>query len=231
MPDTPGTSDARADPRVGGPPGRVALVRHGETAWSASGRHTSVTDVDLTAHGEHQARTIPTILAGLGLHPATVLVSPRGRARRTAELAGLEPNTVTADLAEWDYGRYEGLTTPQIRAQRPGWELFTDGCPGGESPEQVAGRADRLLAQVRRLTDAGDVALVCHGHISRTVAVRWVGLPVSAGALVAMDAAAVTVLGHYHGGPIIEHANVVPFVTRPHHPGTHAGDVTRRDHR
>jgi probable phosphoglycerate mutase len=220
------------------PPGRIALIRHGQTTWSASGRHTSVTDVDLTPTGEREARAIPGLLAGLGVHPASVLVSPRRRARRTAELAGLvDPNepanesaaaaqsavtagsaaadtgAVTADLVEWDYGDYEGLTTPQIRARRPGWELFTDGCPGGESPEQVGERADRLLTVVRDLTAHGDVALVCHGHISRTLTVRWVGLPVAAGALIGMDAGAVTVLGTYHGGPIIEHANVLPFVT------------------
>jgi probable phosphoglycerate mutase len=220
MPDaTPGTADPA-------PSGRVALIRHGETTWSASGRHTSVTDVDLTPTGEQQARAIPTLLAGLGLHPATVLVSPRRRAVRTAELAGLitpdgaaagqesDPaGPVAGDLTEWDYGDYEGLTTPQIRASHPGWELFTDGCPGGESPHQVAERVDRLLARVRSLTAGGDVALVCHGHISRTLAIRWVGLPVMAGALIGMDAGAVTVLGTYHGGPIIDHANVVPFVT------------------
>jgi probable phosphoglycerate mutase len=204
-------------------PGRVALIRHGETEWSASGRHTSVTDVDLTRHGEVQARTVASLLAGLRLHPATVLVSPRRRARRTATLAGLdEPAdrvTVADDLVEWDYGDYEGLTTPQIRQRRPGWELFTDGCPGGESPQQVAERADRLLGRVRDLATGGDLALVCHGHICRVLAVRWVGLPVAAGALVAMDAAAVTVLGHYHGGPIIEHANVVPFATNPEETG------------
>jgi len=216
--EPPGGADAN-------PSGRVALIRHGETTWSASGRHTSVTDVDLTATGERQARAIPTLLAGLGLHPATVLVSPRRRALRTAELAGLiapdgaatqagpdRTGVVTGDLVEWDYGDYEGLTTPQIRTHRPGWELFADGCPGGESPRQAGERADRLLARVRTLTGHGDVALVCHGHISRTLAVRWVGLPVTAGALIGMDAGAVTVLGTYHGSPIIDHANVVPFV-------------------
>lgn len=229
---TPNASDAHLNPPsppsspFDGPPGRVAVIRHGETAWSASGRHTSVTDVGLTRRGERQARTLPIVLAGLGLRPATVLVSPRTRARRTAELAELDPNTVTDDLAEWDYGRYEGMTTQQIRAQRPGWELFADGCPGGESPAQIAERADRLLARVRPLTEAGDVALVCHGHLGRTLAVRWVGLPVTAGALLAMDAAAVTVLGQYHRSPIIEHANVLPFATGNRPPATRgAGDA------
>jgi probable phosphoglycerate mutase len=197
----------------GDPPsrGRVALIRHGETAWSASGRHTSVTDVGLTARGEVQARTIPRLLAGLRLRPATVLTSPRIRAIRTAELAGTAEHVVTDELAEWDYGDYEGLTTAEIRAARPGWDLFTDGCPDGESPAQVGDRTDRLLDTVRAMLDRGDVALYCHGHISRVLAVRWVDLPVAAAASIAMDAAAVTVLGRYHGSPIIEHANVIPF--------------------
>lgn len=208
-------SPAPTAPGVGLAAGRVALIRHGATTWSATGRHTSVTDVDLTPAGEREARSIPAVLRGLRLDPATVLVSPRLRARRTADLAGLDRPAgraaVTEDLVEWDYGRYEGLTTAEIRAQQPGWDLFADGCPDGESPDQVGRRADRLLDRVRDLTGRGDVALVCHGHISRALAVRWVGLPVAAAALVAMDAAAVTVLGTYHGGPIIEHANVVPF--------------------
>ena len=203
------------DDRIGRPvpAGRIALIRHGETEWSVSGRHTSVTDVDLTAVGERQARGIPAILAGLGLGPRSVLVSPRRRARRTAELAGLgAAPAVINDLVEWDYGRYEGLTTAQIRGERPAWDLFTDGCPGVESPEQVARRADRVLDMARSLAGRGDVALVAHGHISRALTVRWVNLPVSAGALIAMDAAAVTVLGSYHGDPIIEHANVIARV-------------------
>lgn len=200
------------------PTGRIALIRHGETEWSATGRHTSVTDVDLTSHGRDEARVIPRLLAGLQLRPAAVVTSPRVRAIRTAELAGMAERTVSEDLAEWDYGQYEGLTTPEIRNRRPGWDLFSDGCPGGESPAEVHDRADRLLGTVRPMLDRGDVALVCHGHISRVLAVRWVDLPVAAAALIAMDAAAVTVLGHYHGSPILEHANVVPFRKEPPEP-------------
>jgi probable phosphoglycerate mutase len=158
---------------------------------------------------------IPRLLAGLQVRPAAVVTSPRIRAIRTAELAGMAERTVSEDLAEWDYGRYEGLTTPEIRSRRPGWDLFADGCPGGESPAEVRERADRLLDTVRPMLGSGDVALVCHGHISRVLAVRWVDLPVTAAALIAMDAAAVTVLGRYHGAPIIEHANVVPFHKEP----------------
>jgi broad specificity phosphatase PhoE len=190
---------------------RIALIRHGQTTWSASGQHTSVTDLDLTAHGVVQARTIPALLSGLGLAPATVWSSPRLRARRTAELAGLAIDEVVDDLAEWNYGGYEGITSKQIRIDRPDWSIFTDGAPGGETPEQVAARADKVLAGALEALELGDVALVCHGHMSRVLAVRWVDLPITAGGLILMDPAAVTVLGNYHDKPCIEHANVVPF--------------------
>lgn len=190
---------------------RIALIRHGQTTWSASGQHTSVTDLDLTAEGEQQARTVASLLTGLRLDPQTVWSSPRMRARRTAELAGLVVDEVVPDLAEWNYGEYEGITSTQIHLGRPGWSIFTDGAPGGETPEQVADRADRVLAAARDALADGDVALVCHGHMSRVLAVRWVDLPITAGGLILMDPAAVTVLGDYHGKPCIEHANVVPF--------------------
>ncbi|MTD12999.1 histidine phosphatase family protein [Nakamurella sp. YIM 132087] len=194
---------------------RIALIRHGQTEWSASGQHTSTTDIDLTAEGVQQAGAVAGMLTGLELAPRTVLVSPRLRARRTAELAGLTPTAVLDDLAEWDYGSYEGLTSAQIHQDRPGWSIFTDGAPGGESPEQTTARADRALAAARAALADGDVALVCHGHISRVLAVRWVGLPVATGSLLAMSPAAITVLGTYRGDPIIDHANVVPFVGGP----------------
>ncbi len=191
--------------------GRIALIRHGQTTWSASGQHTSTTDLDLTDIGVEQAGVIAGLLAGLELHPATVWTSPRLRARRTAELAGLHIDDVLEDLAEWNYGEYEGITSKQIHLTRPGWAIFTDGAPGGETPEQVTGRADTVLARAREALEQGDVALVCHGHMSRVLAVRWVGLPIASGSLLLMDAAAVTVLGTYHDKPCIEHANVVPF--------------------
>ncbi len=187
---------------------RIALLRHGQTEWSASGRHTSVTDLDLTAEGERQAVVVPSVLAALGLSPATVLCSPRLRAQRTAALAGLPVTRILDDLAEWNYGGYEGSTSEDLRAERPGWSVFTDGAPGGESPGQVGARADRALSVASQALSAGDVVLIGHGHFSRVLAARWVGLPVSAGALLEMDAAAVSVLGHYHTDRSIEHLNI-----------------------
>jgi probable phosphoglycerate mutase len=190
---------------------RIALVRHGQTAWSKSGQHTSTTDIDLTDEGVHQAMTVPQLLWGLDLAPKTVWSSPRLRARRTAALAGLHVDEVLDDLAEWDYGQYEGITSKQIRQSDPGWSIFKDGAPGGESPQQVAVRADRVLAAARDKLAEGDVALFCHGHFSRVLAMRWVGLKVANGGLIMMNPAAVTVLGTYHDEPCIEHANIIPF--------------------
>jgi len=148
------------------------------------------------------------VLAALGLSPATVLCSPRLRAQRTAALAGLPVTRILDDLAEWNYGGYEGSTSEDLRAERPGWSVFTDGAPGGESPGQVGARADRALSVASQALSAGDVVLIGHGHFSRVLAARWVGLPVSAGALLEMDAAAVSVLGHYHTDRSIEHLNI-----------------------
>ncbi len=194
--------------------GRIALIRHGQTEWSANGRHTSVTDLDLTPDGEVQARAVAGLLDGLGIEPIAVLCSPRRRARRTAELAGLAVTEVVDDLAEWNYGEYEGITSAQVHETVPGWSIFTSGAPGGESPAQVTARADRMLERARSLLAGGDVVLIGHGHMSRVLTVRWVGLPVADGALVAMSPAAVTVLGRYHGEPALEHVNVVPFALR-----------------
>lgn len=127
---------------------RIVLIRHGETEWSATGRHTSTTDIPLTTNGERQARAIPSILSALRLAPVSALSSPRIRARRTAELAGLTIQ-IEPDLAEWNYGDYEGLKSAQIREQRPGWSLFTDGAPGGESPAEIGDRADRVLSRAQ----------------------------------------------------------------------------------
>ena len=181
--------------------GDVVLIRHGETEWSASGRHTSVTDLSLTPVGEEQARELGGRLSDRRF--AAVFTSPRRRARRSAELAGLAVTAVDDDLAEWDYGGYEGRTTAEILAERPDWSLWTDGGPGGESPDQVTVRVDRLLARVRPLLSTGDVALVGHGHCLRVVAARWIGLPVDGGALLKLDTATLSELGWEHGRPVV----------------------------
>ena len=126
---------------------RLVLLRHGETEWSASGRHTSVTDIDLTDHGARQAVAVSGTLGRLGVHPVRVLSSPRLRATRTAELAGLAVDEILPELAEWSYGEYEGITSAQIHVDRPGWSIFADGAPGGETPAQARTRADGVIAQ------------------------------------------------------------------------------------
>ena len=180
--------------------GSIVMIRHGQTEWSATGRHTSVTDIDLTAEGAERARALGQLLRRYDF--AAALSSPRLRARHTAELADLTV-TVDDDLAEWDYGEYEGITTPQIRSGRPEWSLWTDGTPGGESPDQVGARVDRLLERIRPELAHGDVALVGHGHLLRVVGVRWVGWPVSAGAALALDPGGLSELGFEHENPVI----------------------------
>jgi probable phosphoglycerate mutase len=188
--------------------GDLVLVRHGETEWSAAGRHTSYTDLPLTARGEEQARALGVALAGRRF--GAVLASPRQRALRTAELAGLPVTATDEDLAEWNYGQYEGRTTAQIRAERPGWDLWVDGCPGGESPAEVGGRLDRVLARVRPLLASGEVAVVGHGHSLRVLAARWIGQPPATGALLRLDTATLSTLGHEHDRPVILRWNVPP---------------------
>jgi broad specificity phosphatase PhoE len=176
----------------------VYLVRHGDTDWSKSGRHTGRTEIPLSAQGELNARRLEARLAPVTF--SNVLTSPRQRARRTCDLAGLGAGAVSdPDLAEWDYGDYEGLTSAEILAARPGWELFRDGCPGGETPSQVGARADRLIAHVRSMQ--GNVALFSHGHFGRALAARWVGLPVGAGERLLLDTASLGVLCYEHGNP------------------------------
>ncbi|WP_121161177.1 histidine phosphatase family protein [Micromonospora pisi] len=179
----------------------IVLIRHGETEWSASHRHTSYTDIPLTTDGERQARAVREQLAGRGF--AAVLSSPRARALRTAELAGLAVTSVDDNLVEWNYGAYEGRTTAEIQVERPGWNLWTDGCPDGESPDQVGGRLDRVLARAAALLPEGDVALVAHGHSLRVAGARWIGLPASGGGLLRLDTATVSALGHEHDRPVI----------------------------
>lgn len=199
----------------------IVLVRHGQTEWSANGRHTSHTDLPLTRVGERQAEALRWGLAGR--HFGLILCSPRRRARDTANLAGLDLATVDDDLSEWDYGEYEGLTSQQIHDNAiPGnpihgnpihgtghddWSLWRDGCPGGESPEEVGARVDRVLARAAKALDEGDVALVGHGHCLRVTGARWVGLPPSAGALFDLDTGTLSVLGHEHGRRVIQSWN------------------------
>jgi broad specificity phosphatase PhoE len=181
------------------------LIRHGQTEWSAAGRHTSYTDLDLTAEGERQARTAGERLAGRTF--VAVISSPRKRALRTAELAGLKVTETSDDLVEWNYGEYEGITSATIHESDPGWSLWTDGAPGGEMPDQVAARIDRVLAHARSLSETGDVALVAHGHSLRVAGARWIGLPASGGGKLKLGTATLSVLGFEHGEPAIDSWN------------------------
>jgi len=177
---------------------RVFLARHGETDWSKSGRHTGRTDLALSAQGELNARRLAGPLSGIGF--ARVLTSPMRRARRTCELAGLGAGAeVEPDLAERDYGAYEGLTSAEILARRPGWRLFKEGCPGGESPARVEARADRLIARLRAMD--GNVALFSHGHFGRALAIRWIGLPIGDGDRLLLDTASLGILAYERGDP------------------------------
>ena len=157
----------------------VYLARHGETAWSLTGQHTGLTDLPLTEHGEAVARNLANRLKHLSFE--AVFVSTLLRARRTCELAGFgDVAVIDPDLVEWNYGDYEGRTTSEIRAERPGWQLFRDGCPGGETVEQVAARADRVIKRLRQVP--GNVLVFSSGHFIRVLAERWIGLGVSAAA-------------------------------------------------
>jgi len=174
---------------------RVYLARHGETAWSLSGRHTGLTDLPLTERGERNARQLAERLEGATF--AKVLTSPLRRATRTCELAGFAAVAeVDRDLVEWDYGSYEGRTSPEIHAERPDWKLFRDGCPGGESAAQVGARADRIVARVREL--GADMLLFSSGHFLRTLAARWLGLEPAGGRYFLLGTASLCVLGYEH---------------------------------
>jgi broad specificity phosphatase PhoE len=179
---------------------RIVLVRHGETEWSATGRHTSRTDVPLTDRGRSQADALGGCLQGWRF--ALVLTSPLQRAAETCRVAGFGDLAQTRpELVEWDYGDYEGLSTPQIRERRPGWSLWSDGVPGGETASQVAARADRVLAEAREA--GGDVALFSHGHFLRVAAARWIDFPGEAGRRFALDTATISVLGFERETPVI----------------------------
>jgi broad specificity phosphatase PhoE len=181
----------------------IYLARHGETAWSLSGQHTGVTDLPLTENGEQNARALRERLGGLKF--AKVFTSPLQRATRTCELAGFgSVAEVDRNLVEWNYGEYEGLTTAQIQAERPDWLLFRDGCPGGESPEQVASRADSVIGRVRGV--GSDVLLFSSGHFLRVLAARWLGLGAIAGKYLLLSTASVSGVGYENSlfEPVIE---------------------------
>jgi broad specificity phosphatase PhoE len=183
----------------------IILVRHASTTWSSAGRHTSRTEVDLDAPGRAGAMCLRRALpAGPYVR---VLSSPRRRAIETCKLAGLGHQVeVNDDLTEWDYGELEGLTTPEIRAVKPGWSLFADGPPGGELLTDVASRVDRVIELVR--TSPGRSAIFSHGHLLRVLAARWVGLSPALGAVLALDPASVSVLGYERETPVIRRWNV-----------------------
>ncbi|HEX2228828.1 MAG TPA: histidine phosphatase family protein [Candidatus Binatia bacterium] len=185
-------------------PQQIYLIRHGETEWSLTGQHTGVTDIPLTENGRRLAKLLQPVLSKETF--ALVLTSPLQRARKTSELAGFGGRAeVDRDLREWNYGAYEGLTTKQIRTQAPGWMLFRDGCPGGESPEQIGARVDRAIARVRAAE--GDVVLFAHGHIFRVFAARWLGFPAAAGCHFLLDTATLNILSYYHEIPAVKRWN------------------------
>lgn len=171
------------------------LARHGETAWTITGQHTGLTDLPLTPRGEDNARRLGERLEGLTF--AAVFTSPLQRAARTCELAGFGAVAQTEpDLVEWNYGRYEGKRSVEIRAEAPDWQLFRDGCPDGESPAQIAARADRVIARLRAV--GGDVLCFSSGHILRVLAARWLGLPVDGGRLLLLGTASLSALSYEH---------------------------------
>ena len=185
----------------------VVLVRHGATEWSRSGQHTGTTDLPLLPEGEDAARAVAPVLAERDF--ALVLVSPLQRARRTCELAGLGGAAVVEpDLLEWDYGEVEGRTTAEVQAERPGWSIWTGPVPGGETLEQVADRADRVIERARAAD--GDVALFAHGHILRILAARWCEWRPRAGKRLPLDTATISILGWEHDYPTLRRWNAPP---------------------
>ena len=180
---------------------QIYLIRHGETAWSLSGQHTGSTDLPLTDNGRKMARKLAPVLAEESF--AMVMTSPLQRARETCALTGLGAHAqIDDDLLEWNYGDYEGLTTSQIQSQSPDWLVFRDGCPGGESPEQMRTRVDRLIDKVRAVR--GNVALFAHGHLFRVFAARWIELPVREGRRFMLYPATLSILSYYRGHPAVK---------------------------
>jgi probable phosphoglycerate mutase len=192
--------------RSSGP--QIVLVRHGETEWSKNGRHTSYTEIPLTLEGERQASSLKTELSGWNFK--LVLCSPRKRALRTCELAGFRQQVeVTEDLAEWHYGDHEGITTKEIRQKDPQWTVFTHQCPGGESPEQVADRCDRVI---RRLKELGDDALIfAHSHVLRVLIARWLELPPIEGRHFVIQTGVLNILSYEHESTVLISLNAASF--------------------
>ncbi|MFD9681095.1 acid phosphatase [Rhodococcus sp. NPDC059969] len=191
---------------------RVVLMRHGETEWARTGKHTGRTEVPLTPLGEMQATATGNRLRTLDLRNPMILTSPRLRAQLTGDLAGLPEERTWDALSEWDYGDYEGLTTPEIRATVPDWTVWTHPCPGGEQSDQIHARTDMVLSMVRSQLPERDVILIGHGHFSRALIARWLELPVTEGKRFALFPGAYTVLGYEHGATHLVHHNVPPLV-------------------
>jgi probable phosphoglycerate mutase len=202
----------------------IYLARHGETAWSVTGQHTGLTDLPLTELGERNARRLRDRLRGLKF--AKVFTSPLRRARRTSELAGFRYMAeLVPDLVEWDYGEYEGRRTVEIRAEHPDWELFRDGCPGGESPQQVAARADRVVNRLRSLP--GDVLLFSSGHFLRVLAARWVGIETFSARSFMLSTASLSALGYEHSlaQPAIRLWNDTHYLHTPNEQDTYVNSL------
>jgi broad specificity phosphatase PhoE len=211
---------------------KACFVRHGETAWSLSGQHTGLTDLALTVHGEEQARALAPRLRSFDF--THVLVSPRLRARQTCQLAGYgAASGIEPDLSEWDYGHYDGLRTDDIQRDRPGWNIWRDGCPGGESPADVCTRADKLIARLQTMN--GTVALFSHGQFGSALAARWIGLALAEGQHFALQPASVSLLGidpHHADRRVIELWNesrtlpssALASALRHHDPADHVPD-------
>jgi len=180
---------------------KVYVVRHGETEWSISGQHTGITDIPLTENGRNQVKCLQPVLANEVF--ALVLTSPLHRAMETCKLSGLgEKAEVEPNLVEWNYGEYEGVTSKEIHKTVPGWLVFNDGAPGGETPEQIGARADRVIQRVRAVQ--GNVALFAHGHIFRVLVARWLDLPATAGRNFLLDTGTLNILSYYRGYPAVK---------------------------
>ena len=180
---------------------KVYVIRHGETEWSINGKHTGVTDIPLTENGRNQVKCLQPVLANEVF--ALVLTSPLHRARETCKLSGLgDKAEVEPNLMEWNYGEYEGVTSKEIHKTVPGWLVFNDGAPGGETPEQIGARADRVIQRVRAVQ--GNVALFAHGHIFRVLVARWLDFPATAGRNFLLDTGTLNILSYYRGYPAVK---------------------------